>query len=74
MKRIVIVVTLALCLPLLSSPSAVAGVYADELAKCLVRSTTDADKTYLVRWLFASVSTRKRTEPVTGIGCSIDSD
>jgi len=67
MKRIVIVVTLALCLPLLSSPSAVAGVYADELAKCLVRSTTDADKTYLVRWLFASVSTHPAVRSIASV-------
>ena len=56
MKRIVMFVGFALALAVLPSDPAGAGVYSDELAKCLVRSTTDADKTYLMRWLFASMS------------------
>jgi hypothetical protein len=30
-----------------------AGPYTDELSKCLVSSTTNADRTLLVRWMFA---------------------
>lgn len=33
---------------------ALAGIYADEMAKCLVRSTSPADRNGLVKWLFAS--------------------
>ena len=29
-----------------------AGLYSDEMAKCLVSSTTEKDKTDLVRWIF----------------------
>ncbi|HEX4825104.1 MAG TPA: hypothetical protein VFV19_12430 [Candidatus Polarisedimenticolaceae bacterium] len=51
-----------------------AGPYADDLAKCLVKSTTAADKSKLVQWMFAmsslhpdvkqlsAVSPEKRTE------------
>jgi hypothetical protein len=30
------------------------GMYADEMAKCLVKSTNAADRSVLVRWLFAA--------------------
>lgn len=43
-------------LALLGSTSAQAGPYADDLAKCLVRSTGDADKRVLVKWIFATVA------------------
>jgi hypothetical protein len=35
---------------------AVAGPYSDDLAKCLVKSTTDSDKTLLMKWMFAGAS------------------
>jgi len=35
-----------------SGPS-YAGPFADEMAKCLVRATTQEDKTALVQWIFA---------------------
>ncbi len=37
-------------------PSAEAGVYSDDLAKCLVASTTTRDQTDLVRWIFATAA------------------
>ena len=37
----------------LSTP-ALAGPYADEMARCLVGSTSPADRSALVRWLFAA--------------------
>jgi hypothetical protein len=36
--------------------SASAGVYSDDLAKCLVRSTSDSDKSALIQWMFAAMS------------------
>jgi hypothetical protein len=36
--------------------TASAGVYTDELSKCLVESTTTEDRTALVHWLFAAAS------------------
>jgi hypothetical protein len=44
MRRAVLaVVSVVLSLVVLSARPALAGPYADELAKCLVRSTTEAD-------------------------------
>jgi hypothetical protein len=41
----------------LRAPVLVAGgPYTDELSKCLVKSTTEADKTLLVQWMFAMMS------------------
>ena len=37
-------------------PGPAAGAAPDELAQCLMASTTDQDKTNLVRWIFASES------------------
>jgi hypothetical protein len=36
--------------------SASAGPYADELGKCLIQKTTDADKALLIRGLFSALS------------------
>ncbi len=33
-----------------------AGVYTDDLAKCLVESTTAQDRTTLVRWMFSAAT------------------
>lgn len=39
-----------------AAPASAAGPYTDELSKCLVRSTTPADKTLLVKWIFATMA------------------
>jgi|SRR5947208_8105407 len=41
---------------LLAAPAVVAGPYTDDLSKCLVRSTTNTDKTLLVQWIFATIA------------------
>lgn len=33
-----------------------AGPFADDMAKCLVKSTSDADRADLVRWIFSAMS------------------
>ena len=43
-------------LALLGGTQAQAGPYADDLSKCLVRSTGEADKRVLVKWIFATVA------------------
>jgi uncharacterized membrane protein (DUF4010 family) len=40
----------------LSSAGASAGPFGDDMAKCLVRATTAADKSMLVQWMFAVMS------------------
>jgi hypothetical protein len=41
---------------LLISGAAHAGPYSDDLAKCLVSSTSKADRVALVRWMFAAAA------------------
>jgi hypothetical protein len=46
-----------LALPLLLLPGVSrAGPYADDLSKCLVSSTTSADKSLLVKWMFSAIA------------------
>jgi hypothetical protein len=35
---------------------AIAGPFADDMAKCLVKSTSDADRADLVRWIYSAMS------------------
>lgn len=53
----------ALAVPGLAS----AGVYADDMSKCLVRSTTEADQAQLVGWLFAAISSHPTVKPMTNL-------
>ena len=61
---------LALCClsgGLLASTSAWAGVYSDEMGKCLVTSTSTQDKTALVRWLFATAALHPDVRPIANV-------
>lgn len=55
---------LALCITL-TSTSAVAGLFADEMGKCLVKSTTAADRNVLVQWIFAGFSSHPETKSLS---------
>jgi hypothetical protein len=37
-------------------PSASAGVFSDDMSRCLVRSATREEQTTLIRWMFASLA------------------
>lgn len=39
-----------------AGPPSKAGVYTDDMGKCLVRSSTDEDRTALGRWIFTALS------------------
>lgn len=47
---------LALAVALVAPVPVAAGVYTDDLGKCLVKSTADADQQDLVLWVFAAMS------------------
>lgn len=47
---------LAAGLSLLASAPVLAGPFADEMAQCLVRATTPADRTGLVQWMFSAMA------------------
>ncbi len=65
MRRLITCAALAgaLAVPSLAS----AGVYADDMSKCLVRSTNEADQTQLVGWLFAAISSHPSVKPMTNL-------
>ncbi len=53
-------VTLCIATALMfGSTEAKAGPYGDDLSKCLVSSTTEADKTLLVKWVFSAIALNK---------------
>ena len=48
---------------LIGSNQAHAGPYTDDLSKCLVSSTTDADKALLMKWIFSAIALNKQVSP-----------
>ena len=46
---------------------AYAGPYGDDLAKCLVDSTTKEDRTALVRWMFAAAAANPAVAPIANV-------
>ncbi len=48
--------SLALCLILPFSFQANAGMYGDDLSRCMLESATEEDKIILVRWMFTAMS------------------
>jgi hypothetical protein len=55
-------------LTLAFAPSlAIAGPYGDEFTKCLVRSTTDADRNFLVKWMFAAMASHPEVKSMASI-------
>ena len=46
---------------------AIAGPYGDEFTKCLVRSTTEADKNFLVKWMFAAMASHPEVKSMASI-------
>jgi hypothetical protein len=53
---------------LLTTPNLLsAGPYSDEMAKCLVNSTSEDDKSMLVQWIFAAFSHHPDVKNLTNI-------
>lgn len=48
----------------LSSGQAFAGVYSDDLGKCLVASSSPKDQVVLMRWLFSAFSANPNLKPM----------
>jgi|SRR5579862_3988567 len=44
------------CVFAIATQPAAAGPFADDMAKCLVRSTSDSDRADLVRWIYSAMS------------------
>jgi hypothetical protein len=67
MKRVLAIVSAVVTLAVIRPDTALAGLYADELAKCLVRATTDADKNALVKWIFASAALHPEVKSIAAV-------
>jgi hypothetical protein len=68
MKRSVLVVSgAALWLVVSTSGAAHAGPYSDEMAKCLVKSTSDGDKNALVKWMFAAAALHPAVQSIASV-------
>ena len=52
---------------LLSSGLATAGEYSEKLSKCLLSSTTEADRTSLVRWVFGAVASHPEVADLSNL-------
>jgi len=57
----------AFFLALPASHSAFAGPYSDEMAKCLVTSTSEADKNFLVKWMFAAAALHPAVKSISSV-------
>ena len=44
-----------------------AGPYADDMAKCLVKSASEADRLALIKWIYAGLSLHPEVEPMAKI-------
>jgi len=65
MKRMILMGALAAAL---AAPGmASAGVYTDDMSKCLVSSATPADNDILVKWVFAALSAHPSVKPMTTV-------
>jgi hypothetical protein len=54
--RVAAICVIAITAEAIPATPAVAGIYSDDLAKCLVSSTTPTDKNFLIKWMFATIS------------------
>jgi hypothetical protein len=58
---------IAACAALLQGSAAVAGVFTDDLGRCLVNSTTKEDRVNLIRWLFVAASHHPAVKPIATV-------
>ena len=65
---------LMLAVALIASPPLRAGPYSDDLAKCLVESTTKDDRISLVRWMFASASAHPAVASIASVSPQVLDD
>ena len=67
MNRRSIFVVALLAITGLISTAANAGIYGDDMAKCLVRSTTTQDRSVLVKWIFAAAASNPEVKSMVSV-------
>jgi hypothetical protein len=66
-KSFVILGTLVLFGFSVNVPPCAAGPYTDALSMCLVKNTSEADKTMLVKWIFAIIALHPEVESMAAV-------
>lgn len=63
MRRLILAVALlsAVC------PQVHAGPFTDDLSKCLVKSTSDDDRTLFIQWIYAAMSSHPKVRAMSSI-------
>ena len=64
------VVSALLAVVSLSGTAAHAGVSGDAMAQCLVRSTTDSDRTVLIQWIFAALASHPDVRALSNVSAA----
>jgi hypothetical protein len=64
---VVAVVGIVFSLTLVTVESALAGPYVDAMSRCLVRSTSEADRNFLVKWMFATAAAHPAVKSIASI-------
>lgn len=57
-----------------ASPPAHAGVYGDDLAKCLVEKTSDGDKVLLAQWIYTVLSVHPSAASIGAVSAADRTD
>ncbi|MDX1443848.1 MAG: hypothetical protein R3270_08770 [Gammaproteobacteria bacterium] len=66
----ILVAALVAASTLATSPAAQAGPFTDELSRCLVRNTTDADRTQLIKWIYIAMSQHPKVSALAEVSAS----
>lgn len=61
------VVTAILVFCLVPIQPVVAGPFSDELSRCLVKQTSDADRVLLIRWIYAAMSKHPEVSDMSAV-------
>ncbi len=61
---------LFILISLLLSGASHAGIYSDDMGRCLVASTSQKDKAALVRWVFATAALHPEVGPIATISAA----
>lgn len=67
--NVIIATVFAVC-SVFSATSAIAGPYSDDMTRCLVEATTDAEKNQLVKWMFSAISAHPAISSMSSISFS----
>ena len=62
-----LIISICLSAGLFAAGSAQAGVYTDDMAKCLVAKSSQADNDTLMRWMFVAMAANPAVKPLSNV-------